>query len=276
MPKAVCMKPEAYHILEQAVESHPHYQYYQNPDNFSEPALEFERKTGLSDIGKRYHLPENQPPHAAHLPVWKCTLKLRIMNEVCRVADSIGEFSALSALGFQAKRELDLEDLQQQEPQMLAPDVPTDTVEEYAVACHMAGEDVEAARLMNELLPHVGSREGLRAIREQAQQQYLHLLSETFQQMVELNPELATLEPQNERQLYDVVEGVYSGFNVADIQRFSIDGINYTDARSNPAFKKRMDNAQEKCGTRMEWVPSPSTLLNIESQLQRREQSVQR
>lgn len=270
------MKPETYHILEQAVESHRPYQYYKDPDNFSEPALEFEQKTGLSGIGKRYQLPENQPPYAAHLPVWKCTLKLRMMNEVCRVADSIAEFSSLTALGFQAKRELDLEDLQQQEPQMHAPDVPTDTVEEYAVARYMADEDVKAARLMNELLPHAGSREGLHAIREQAEQQYLHLLNETFREMVNLNPELATLEPKNERQVYDVVEGVYSGFNVADIQRFSIDEINYAEARSNPAFKQRMDQVQEKCGVRMEWVPSPSTLLNIETQLQRREQSVQR
>lgn len=96
-------------------------------------------------------------------------------------------------------------------------------------------------------------------------------LSELHQALVGRNPELADIRynPQDPHAVYDIVLGVASAFNVADIQHFlnmnPESEPNYHASLRDPDWKKLHDALRAR-GVDPFWVPARQTLENMHLQ----------
>lgn len=272
------MKPETSVLLDDFVASHWRFQKHLEPGNYRFPALEFQERHGLQGVGVNWNMPDERGPVELHADFFKYVLKKQIAADLVQSAEAIPELTPVATLGNFVQAQLNLEALQANEARLRKSSAPQEAMDEAVGKQFMANKRVSDAEVLKDVAALEGaSIAAMRGVADAVDVQYRHVLQQTFGKLVAANPELGQLDVQSIKQMEDVVEGVLSGFNLADINHYAINGADFSSARTDRANAAKLDRIEAATGEKMQWVPAPSTLLRIQSQLGRgQEQGAQR
>ena len=240
------------------------------------PAEVFEQATGLKKISANYIMPDGKTPELIQAEIGALNERCMGAGMLLRLMKQGGKMDWDRLAAREAKLEPKLAALEKKKDKW---EGKGRSLEEHETL----GDDYYVTR------QNLAELQGLRAVHEAYGKEALSALesflekaearrhavvTDLFDAIVTLNPELAVLEVDrsNTSQMDDVVLGAVSHFNVADIKFFSIDQMSLMDAEADPKWRKNMKAAEKRTGEQIGWVPAPSTLDNIIRQLDKREE----
>lgn len=113
-------------------------------------------------------------------------------------------------------------------------------------------------------LPRVGAREEINEYLARTPREVQDAFRGAWNEMVALNPELKGVRVYKNDigKVYDVINGVASGFNVSDINYY-LEADSSDDSRRAYFEDKRRVRIEDETGARPCWIASPETLDQI-------------
>lgn len=272
-----------YDVLEQQVEQHPHYAGSRDGP-WVYPAEEYERQTGMMGLSRDYTMPDGKDPKEEYLPLMRTEIQNRTLGEYGKLAEAAGGVSpdALAAADEALTQERGklAEHIEE-----LRKNGSLDEVEQMAWKGYslkhrhtMLNGLQELAQTVQEQTGQALTMDDLAQAKQAKEGQLGKQMAECYGRLEERNPELSVLTPQiaNDNQMWGVLLGVLSKFNIADVQRFSIDGITGIEANKDPAWRARQEEIVEKTGIRPQWIPAASTQMRMLQQLRQQEAGMAR
>lgn len=262
-----------------ATDAHPHYTYFTEPDAYHYPSEEFEQKTGLKGIAKQYVMPEGKQPVDVFLPLFHLEVQTRVVEGYLQMMEQAGGGSPADIAAFDDRIQARMQAFRDEMAE-LRHNGSLEAMEELAVEGYQlrhAAQQSEGLRALAEATGGVSAEE-LKTVGKAVQAELEQAVGTCYKELERLNPDLEVLTPQieNHKQQWDVVNGVLSKFNIPDIKRYSIDGITGIQARKDPAWVKRQEQAENAAGMPTYWIPSPSTQHLIIAQAQQRDRQQNR
>lgn len=250
-------------------------------NRFWRPALAFEVRSGLSDIGTRYRMPEGITDAELARNLTATDLREEVARGFLQIANSLPIFSAdeadnylrqIKAYHSQAEDEYK----QALKRQARGENIPGEELHEKSHRCAYFLNHKHIAKAFRRLIRN--HPEITHADLQQAAQEvpsFGHALQATYRQLVELNPELneLTFDTNHIPILNHVIQGITSGFNIDDIRAYSIEGKMGDIASAKSGWRGKMNAVEGLAGTIMGWIPSEKTLDRALEQLQQREKT---
>lgn len=265
-------------VLTQAMR-HPDIMHHARPEAFCYPAADFETEAGLTGIAKAYTLPQGKTPESLFLELYPQVVQISLLESYHqRLApyDKGITASELEAKANQAQHHYE------HYAHMLIHNrhqLDTEERDEGLLTARELRDHALEWRSMAQLAAQFGALHPIQT-QQALKQARMHFEQEAkacYAELEALNPELQVLTPQieNNGQRWNVLHGIFSHFNVADIHHFSIAEKNLTDSLQDRQWAQRYRQVEKESGVTLNWVPASSTMMRILEQLQQRGQSAE-